>query len=207
MILKKIINKFKIELFKKNFRKQNKKNSLEIGSLCNTKKIIIGKNSYGIINLVDSSPLDTKLIIGSYCSIGPDVKFILGGEHRTDTISTYPFKVKTFGEEKEAGSKGNIVLHDDVWIGANALICSGVEIGQGAVIAAGAVVTKDVPPYAIVGGNPAKVIKYRFSEKLINKLVNINVSELFDNFTKDDMELVYTKIDEKVLEKILKKSE
>ena len=74
-------------------------------------------------------------------------------------------------------------------------------------IAAGAVVTKDVPPYAIVGGNPAKVIKYRFSEKLINKLVNINVSELFDNFTKDDMELVYTKIDEKVLEKILKKSE
>lgn len=207
MILGKIINKFKIHAFKNNFRKENQHNSLEIGYLCDTNKIKTGKNSYGIINLVDSSPFNSKLIIGNYCSIGPDVKFLLGGEHRTDTISTYPFKVKVFGETKEAGSKGDIVLHDDVWIGANALICSGVEIGQGAVIAAGAVVTKDVPSYAIVGGNPAKIIKYRFSEKMIKKLLSINVSDLFDTFTKDDMDLVYTKLDEKLLEKIMKKSE
>ena len=65
-----------------------------------------------------------------------------------------------------------------MWIGADAIICSGVTIGQGAIVAAGAIITKDVEPYAIVGGNPAKVIKYRFSESIRRKLVQINIEDV-----------------------------
>lgn len=80
-------------------------------------------------------------------------------------------------KEWETQAKGNIIVNDDVWIGDSALILSGVEIGQGAVIAAGAVVTEDVPPYAVVGGVPAKVIKYRFRDDVIKELVKIDYAK------------------------------
>ena len=204
MVINYIINMIKFKKLKMSYRKQNSHNYTELGNSCDISKIHVGNKTYGILNIEDSSPLHTELIIGSYCSISQDSKFLLGGEHNINTISTYPFKVKLFGEEKEAGSKGNIIIHDDVWIGANAVICSGVEIGQGAVIAAGAIVTKNVPPYAIVGGNPAKIIKYRFSDELITQLVNINIPELFDKFTKDDLELIYTNLDDNLLKNLIK---
>lgn len=81
-------------------------------------------------------------------------------------------------KEWETQAKGNIIVNDDVWIGDSALILSGVEIGQGAVIAAGAVVTEDVPPYAVVGGVPAKVIKYRFRDDVIKELVKIDYAKV-----------------------------
>lgn len=113
--------------------------------------------------------------------------------------------MRLFGEEREAGSKGNIVIKDDVWIGQNAIICSGVTVGQGAVVAAGAVVTKDVEPYAIVGGNPAKFIKYRLDESLRKKLEKTDVAALFDKFTKEDMPAVYGKLTEEMLNEFLKR--
>ena len=155
--------------------------------------------------MIDFSPADEKPIIGNYFSIAPGVQFLLGGEHNLDTVSTYPFKVKVFGEEREAGSKGDIVVKDDVWIGQNAIICSGVTIGQGAVVAAGAVVTKNVEPYAIVGGNPAKFIKWRLDESLRKKLENIDVAELFDKFTKDDLPFVYSRLNEEIFDKLSEK--
>lgn len=205
MIINLIKDKLKYRAFQKAFRERNTHNFAEVGFICNSSKIEVGKKTYGIINLIDSSYDETKLIIGSYCSIGPDVRFLLGGEHNLDTISTYPFKVNVLGEAKESKSKGNIVLHDDVWIGTNAIICSGVEIGQGAVVAAGSVVTKNVPPYSVVGGNPAKVIKYRFSDDLIKKLLTVDVVELFDKFSKDNCELFYAKLDDDNLNKIIEK--
>ena len=145
------------------------------------------------------------MVIGSYCSIAEGVKFLLGGEHQINSISTYPFKVKVFGYKLEAGTKGSIIIKDDVWIGANAIICSGVTIGQGAIIAAGSVVTKDVEPYAIVGGNPAKVIKYRFDEEIRKKMLGIDIVRLFDGFVKDDISFIYQKLDENKLDIVLEK--
>lgn len=119
------------------------------------------------------------------------------GEHALDTISTYPFRVQV-GHSScgEALSKGNIVVEDDVWIGESALILSGVTIGQGAVVAAGAVVSKDVPPYAIVGGIPAKIIKYRFPESIREKLTTVDFSKLNDEIILSHMEDLYTPVTE-----------
>ncbi|AEE16254.1 CatB-related O-acetyltransferase [Treponema brennaborense] len=200
------LNTLKSKIFRKFFRLCNKHNFASIVNMCDINRVQVGRKTYGAINVTDFSPVDTKLIIGSYCSIAPGVQFLLGGEHNLDTISTYPFNVKLFGIPREAGSKGNIIIKDDVWIGQNAIICSGVHIGQGAVIAAGAVVTKDVEPYAIVAGNPAKLIRYRFNENLRKKLEQTDISALFDKFTVTDIPLIYEKLDEIVLDKILNKS-
>ncbi|MEM7573973.1 MAG: CatB-related O-acetyltransferase [Bacteroidota bacterium] len=118
-----------------------------------------------------------QLIIGKFCMIASGVTFIMNGaNHLTDSISTYPFAI--FGDDWEHAmegktypSRGDTVIGNDVWIGYKATIMAGVTIGDGAIIATGALVTKDVPPYAIVGGNPAQLIKMRFPEERIAQLL------------------------------------
>ncbi|WP_300476018.1 Vat family streptogramin A O-acetyltransferase [Shewanella sp.] len=121
-----------------------------------------------------------KLIIGKFCAIAKDVKFIMNGaNHQVSGFSTYPFYIFGNGWEKAAPNpedlpiKGNTCIGNDVWIGYNATIMPGVKIGHGAIVASQSVVTKDVPPYAVVGGNPATVIKLRFEQDVIDKLVTI----------------------------------
>lgn len=120
---------------------------------------------------------EAKVIIGKYCSIGPDVRIITGGIHPATWLSTYPFRARWNLPGKFVDgmpySKGNIVIGNDVWIGTGVTILSGVTIGHGAIIAAGSIITKDQPPYAIVGGNPAKTIKYRFNEDKIEELLEM----------------------------------
>lgn len=98
-----------------------------------------------------------------------------------DTVTTFPF-TKKFKGVNEAWSKGPIIVRDDVWIGMNAIVLSGVEIGQGAVIAAGAVVTSNIPPYAIATGVPAKVIKHRFDSQTIDKLLQYDFGKMNREF-------------------------
>lgn len=121
-----------------------------------------------------------KLIIGKFCAIAKDVKFIMNGaNHQVSGFSTYPFYIFGNGWEKAAPKpedlpfKGDTCIGNDVWIGYNATIMPGVKIGHGAIVASQSVVTKDVPPYAVVGGNPATVIKLRFEQTVINELVAI----------------------------------
>jgi virginiamycin A acetyltransferase len=122
--------------------------------------------------------------IGNFCSIGPDVKFAFLGKHDYACVSTYPFYAfyEKWGIDKNEFIKGKIdsskipskpiVVENDVWIAKNATIMEGVKVGNGAVIAMEALVTKDVPPYAVVGGNPAKIIRFRFKEEQITELLN-----------------------------------
>ncbi|MFC4096443.1 CatB-related O-acetyltransferase [Euzebyella saccharophila] len=120
-----------------------------------------------------------QLIIGKFCMIASGVTFIMNGaNHLTDSLSTYPFAIFGKGWEqamdgKEYPKKGNITIGNDVWIGYNATVMAGVTIGDGAIIATNATVTKDVAPYSIVGGNPAKEIKKRFSEEVIAQLLEL----------------------------------
>lgn len=137
------------------------------------------------------------MTIGSYCSISSKVTFLLGGNHEGGNISTFPFRAKIINEKSEAISKGPIIIDDDVWIGYGVTILSGVHIGQGAIIAAGAVVTKDVPPYAIAGGVPAKVLKYRFSHELIAKLLKVDYGKLTEAMVREHIDDLYSKLETK----------
>lgn len=138
-------------------------------------EIVVGEYTYGRPEIY-AWDKKTRLFIGKYCSFAKGVKIILGGEHRTDWVSTYPFSV-FFDETKEIRghphTKGNITIGNDVWIGMDAKILSGVQIGDGAVIAAGTVVVKDVPDYTIVGGNPSRILRKRFDDRIINELMRI----------------------------------
>lgn len=190
--LKKILNRnslfYNINLLicNKKWRKKNKKNFTTMGNLFDKNSVEIGNGTYGKLNINQFEKSNGKLKIGAYCSIAPEVNFLLDGEHYYNGISTYPFKKKILNE-KETLSKGNIIIEDDVWIGFGATILSGVHIGQGAIIGAKTLVTKDIPPYAIVGGVPAKIIKYRFSEEKIQLLLKkldfskINLDKLMEN--------------------------
>ena len=120
-----------------------------------------------------------QLIIGKFCMIASDVKFIMNGaNHLSNAISTYPFAVFGNGwesamEGKTYPNKGNIEIGNDVWIGYNATIMAGVKIGDGAIIATNSTVVSDVEPYTIVGGNPAREIKKRFSPEIIERLLKL----------------------------------
>ena len=134
----------------------------------------IGKNCYGVPTIKFAHP-NSNLTIGSYCSIAKNVQIFMGGMHRTDWVSTYPFHAffKEASHIKNGEiSKGNVLIGNDVWICENVTVLSGVTVGDGAVIANGAIVTKDVAPYSIVGGNPAKHIRWRFDEATRLALIN-----------------------------------
>lgn len=107
--------------------------------------------------------------VGSYCSIGPGARIGGLGAHPLDTLSSHPIFYQYNKGEKFIENKYTR-LGSDVWVGANAIILDGVSIGDGAVVGAGSVVTKDVPDYAIVAGNPARIIRYRFSAELIYQI-------------------------------------
>ena len=121
-----------------------------------------------------------KLIIGKFCAIGKGVEFIMNGaNHRMNGATTYPFNILGGGWEKctpqlcDLPLKGNTVVGNDVWIGQNVTILPGVHIGDGAVIGANSVVSKDVPPYHVVGGNPIKIIRKRFDDDIIAFLMKL----------------------------------
>ena len=143
----------------------------------------IGDHSYGHPT-VYAHGLE-QLVIGKYCSIGGGVTIILA-QHKPDFVSTYPFALyREYWpgvpvEARDHSGKGNITIGNDVWIGHNALIMAGIKIGDGAIIGAQAVVTRDVPPYAIVGGNPARVLRYRFDQEIINRLLELRWWDLPD---------------------------
>lgn len=124
--------------------------------------------------------------IGKCCSIATNCSFVLSN-HLLDRFTTSPANIMLFAHKQgnlTSYSKGDIIIKNDVWIGANCTLIDGITIGNGAVIAAGSVVTKDVPPYAIVGGNPAKLIRDRFSEELINEIESLKFWDLPMNIIK-----------------------
>jgi chloramphenicol O-acetyltransferase type B len=137
----------------------------------------IGRHTYGIPILHWFGPNDGKLEIGSYVSIADDVHIFLGGNHPPEWVSTFPFRLRFNLDGRYAdgmpSSNGPVIIESDVWIGHGATLLSGVRVGVGAIVAAGALVTKDVPPYAIVGGVPAQVLRYRFQPEVINRLLEI----------------------------------
>jgi acetyltransferase-like isoleucine patch superfamily enzyme len=177
------------------WKSKNKHNFTYPVSLFPIHKVNVDKYTYGPLDVTSySQKQDEFLQIGSFCSIANGVKFILGGNHQYDLISTYPFKA-FFENGDEAISKGSIVLEDDVWIGTGCLILSGVKLERGCVVAAGSVVTKSFSPYSIIGGNPARIIKKRFDDETIEKLLQLDYNRFSTEFIKENINIFYNSID------------
>lgn len=185
------------------WRENNKHNYTVVRNILGGSPIItIGEGTYGELNILSYKNKEEGLEIGNYVSIASNVWFILGGNHQMNTYSNYPI-ASMFIElcpEKDALTKGKIIIEDEVWIGANVTILSGITIGKGAIVAAGSVVTKDVPPYSIVGGNPAKIIRYRNNKELrttLPNLINIPKEVVLEN-----IDLFYKELSEEVVQQI-----
>lgn len=190
--LRDIYKYFKLLRFKKKFRKKNVNNFTKTNRIFDLKRVQIGNYTYGNLNIFTFGNENEYLKIGNFCSIANDVVFLLSGEHNYKNLSTYPYKSKFGFQSSEALCKGKIIIGDDVWIGENTIILSGVKIGQGAVIGAGSVVFKDIPPYSIYAGN--KVLKKRFSDDIIDKLLEIDYNKLNSNFVKENIDEFYSEV-------------
>lgn len=196
MIINIIKNYIKKQRKKSEWRRRNPNNSTTFANNFNFDNVKVGAYTYGSLKVLDFGTGCSKLTIGAFCSIASNVVFNLSGDHYLNHLSTFPFKAKALnGELNEAISKGDIIIEDDVWIGQNAVIMSGVHVGQGAVIGAGAIVSSDVPPYAVVGGVPAKVIKYRFNRETIDYLLTLDYGCLTKDSINENIDMLYTAID------------
>jgi acetyltransferase-like isoleucine patch superfamily enzyme len=139
--------------------------------------VSVGRHTYGLSkrNFVQLHA-SASIAVGAFCSIGPEVLIFGRADHPTGLVSTYPFRTKLLHSEAsnaDAVTKGPVRIGNDVWIGARAMVLSGVTVGDGAIIAAGAVVACDVPAYGIVAGNPAQLIKHRFALDIVAALLEI----------------------------------
>jgi chloramphenicol O-acetyltransferase type B len=133
-----------------------------------------------------------KLIIGKYCSIAPKVSFYLGGNHNISRISTWlPLLDWEYDSSRDLLTKGDIIIGNDVWVGRDVTILSGVKIGNGSVIGTGSVVAKDVEPYSIMVGNPAKCIKKRFNDEQIELLEKTKWWDLDIDVIKENSKIIF----------------
>lgn len=137
------------------------------------KKYSFGIGSYGLPKVHDWDEGST-LCIGAYCSIALNVQILLGGHHHGEWLTTYPFSSMLSGDLPRASfSRGDVLIGNDVWLCSNSIVLSGVSISDGAIVSAGAVVTKDVEPYSVVAGNPARHVRWRFDEPTRAALLEI----------------------------------
>lgn len=181
-VFKNILKKYLVKLILKlpeqiNYApiKSIKDYNRKVGSL-----ITVGEGTYGAVHIIKHSwNLETRVHIGKYCSIADNLHVFLGGNHNMNSVTTFPFSSDSspdnlFGTKgMQPISNGDIEIGNDVWIGSHVSIMSGVKLGSGSVVAAFSHVVKDVLPYEVVGGNPAKHIKFRFSNEVISQLLEI----------------------------------
>lgn len=199
----KVLKPIYLFFIRRKWRKLNANNSTRLGvnlhvfprnDLSKLFDVIkVGKGSYGSLNVYYYQNINSNLIIGNYVSIGHNVLFLLGGNHYATSLFNYPFKYFLRSDENDSYSKGPIVLDDDVWIGMNSTILSGVKIGKGAIVGANSVVSKSVDPYTIVAGNPAKVLKKRFSDDEIAQLLAFDFAEINNSVLIDKLDFIYNK--------------
>lgn len=152
-------------------------------------KVTVGKGTYGYIHAISFGSELERLEIGNFCSIADETTFLLSGEHLANAISTYPFREKILGQGA-ARCRGPIIVEDDVWICYGATILSGVTLGKGCIVGARALVNKDVPPYAIVAGVPARIVKYRFDKSIRDRLRQYDLNSIDNDFIAEHIDLL-----------------
>lgn len=198
MMLLEFFDKFRFRKKQYLWRKSNEHNHTVLCEDCEFNKIRVGKHTYGNLYVLEYHVEGERLEIGNYVSIADKVQFILGGNHQTETFTTYPLMAKFANKNlaMDAQSRGPIIVEDEVWIGTSAIILSGVRIGRGSIVAAGSVVTKDVSPFTVVAGNPAKEIKKRYSPEIRVKLMGMKLSNFKEKDILKNIDLFYLPVEE-----------
>lgn len=186
------------------WRQRNKHNfTTAVGEAFPLNRVQVGCWTYGSIRAICFGGPEEFLKIGSCCSIADEVTFLLGGGHVMGRVSTYPFSARVLNTPSPH-AVGPTILDDDVWIGYGATVLGGVHIGQGAVVGARALVTKDIPPYAVVGGVPARLIRYRFDEGVRRKLLGLDFGKIDETFIKDHVAMFEDNLTEETVDALLK---
>jgi len=206
ILYQKVKSKYQFFVFARKWRKQNAHNSIVPTSIFPIEIATIGEHSYGSLNIEHFGNSNENLIIGNYVSIANRVTFILGGNHSATTITNYPLysKLIELAPDRDAQTKGSIIIEDEVWIGFGAIILSGVRIGKGAIIGAGAIISNDIPAYAVAVGNPSKIIKFRFNEEIRNELHDFSLSDYDESIIIDNIKEFYTPLNLDQLNKLKK---
>ncbi|SFO69051.1 transferase hexapeptide (six repeat-containing protein) [Mesorhizobium sp. NFR06] len=152
--------------------------------------VTVGRHTYGVTwRKVLFPSKEAPLEVGAFCSVAGQMLFMCSGQHQIGSATSFPIYSRLLKQPEpiaNGGRPGGIIVGNDVWIGHGAIILPGVQIGDGAVVGAGAVVTRNVPSYAIVGGSPARLIRYRFPEEIISKLLAIQWWHWNDDKIKDE---------------------
>ncbi len=204
MIFDIIIAKIHWYFKRKRWKQLNPRNKTFLLNDVNLALIKVGDFSYGGLEVYSWGTRGEMLQIGRFVSIASGVKFLLGGNKHTDHFLMNPTRnlffdksVRPFGY-----SKGPIIVEDDVWLCTDVTVLSGVTIGKGAICMAGSMITKDVPPFAIVSGIPAKVVRYRFSPELQKEMLNIDFLSLNEDALKHLDTLLHTSLTPEILSQI-----
>ena len=184
------------------WRRLNRHNYTEPANYFDHSRVSVGDFTYGTLNVVADGG-NCRLEIGSLCSIADNVVFLLQADHDMSTLLTYPLAARHYYPHvSQATSKGDIRISHDCWIAFGATILSGVTIGQGAVVAAAAVVTNDVPPYAIVAGVPARVIGYRFQPAIRERLEAVDLGLVSPAFLEKHRNALLNPLDSHLVEQV-----
>lgn len=198
-IIRSFLRKWKFSRFQSRWRKTNRHNKTVAGNVFPIECVQVGEQSYGELYIISYFPAIESLQIGSFVAIANGVRFILSGNHQINTLFTYPIRSRLTEQQypEDCETKGAIIVEDEVWIGYGAIILSGLTIGKGSIIAAGSVVTHDIPPYAIAAGNPAKVIKFRLPKDIIDSVGDCYLKDLDPESLMQHLEQLYTPLQTK----------
>lgn len=190
-------NQFKFQKCKQGYLSLVLDSELE-PNVCLDSQVLVIESSLGSFSYVCGKTLITKTSLGKFCSIGPNCMFGWGIHPSRNFVSTHPifYSTKkqagiTFADQDYIEERKLITVGNDVWIGANVIVLDGVTIGNGAIVATGAVVTKDVPAYAIYGGVPAKLIRYRFEQEVIERLMDFEWWDKEQEWLKNNFRLFH----------------
>lgn len=192
-----IKNKLKWIKMRREWFRRNAHNHCSIIEPTDIDRIKIGKESYGMIHAHFYNNEEEYLQIGNYCSIGEETHFVFG-EHDYKRLSTFPFDEYVLGSREQNPTKGMIKVEDDVWIGMHCIILSGVTIHQGAVIGAGSIVRRDIPPYAVYAGGEIK--RYRFERNIIERLLTVDFGKLTREMVEQYRKQLYSPLDDSFFE-------
>ncbi len=192
--------------FCREWRRHNPHNFTTPGNIFDASKVSVGNFTYGSICIREWDVANERLEIGHFCSIAANVTFLLSGNKPTSKFCTYPLKRMLLGASGAEGfSKGPIHIGDDVWFGHGVTVLSGVTVGRGAVIGAMALVATDLPAYSICVGNPAKPLRQRFPDCMVEKLMTVDFARLTPALVAEMQEVLYHDLSPDSLDVILRR--